>query len=379
MVVGAGKAAAAMAAALEAAWGDVDLAGVVVTQDGYEQPCGRIDVMAASHPIPDARSVAAARHMLGRVQDLTADDLVIALISGGGSSLMALPAAGLTLADKQGVSAALLASGAPIGDINIVRKHLSAIKGGRLAAAARPARVVTLLISDVPGDDARLIASGPTAPDPSTRAEARAILARYAVPLSPAVREALDRPDDAPHLLPIDARMIATPATALAAAADAARAAGLTPLLLGDALEGEAREVGRVLAGMAASVQRNAAPVAPPAVLLCGGETTVTLAKGMTGHGGRNSEFLLSFALAMNGAPGVWALAADTDGLDGASDAAGAMVAPDSLARWRTAGLDPRTGLRAHNSAPLFDALGDLVRTGPTYTNVNDFRAILIA
>jgi hydroxypyruvate reductase len=297
---------------------------------------------------------------------------VIALISGGGSALMALPAPGLTLADKQAVNRALLASGATISEMNCVRKHLSAIKGGRLAAAAAPARVVTLAISDVPGDDPAVIASGPTVPDATTFADARAILARHGIVPAAHVaahlaREAEETPK--PGTLPHAAfHMIAAPSMALEAAAAAARAAGLAPLILGDALEGESREVGVVLAGIARSVRAHAHPLPAPAILLSGGETTVTIGAGPLG-----------LAVALNGLPGVWAIAGDTDGIDGTEDAAGALVAPDTLARARAAGLDPRGVLAAHDSYGLFDAIGDLVRTGPTLTNVNDIRAILIA
>ncbi len=381
VVVGAGKASAAMAAALDAAWPDVALSGLVVTRYGYARPAGRIDILEASHPVPDARSVHAAHAMLETVRGLHADDLVIALVSGGGSALMTLPAGDMTLADKQAVNRALLASGATITEMNAVRKHLSAIKGGRLAQAARPARVVTLLVSDIPGDDPAAIASGPTLPDPTTCEEARAIVARYAMDLPPRAREALERCAETPKpgAFATDVRMIATPAMALAAAADAARAQGLAPLMLGDAIEGEAREVATVMAGIARSVRAHGLPAAAPALLLSGGETTVSIGRGKAGRGGRNTEFLLSFALAMKGAADVWAIAGDSDGVDGTEDAAGAIVAPDTMARLGAAGLDARALLAAHDSHTAFDTLGDLVKTGPTFTNVNDIRAILIA
>lgn len=387
VVVGAGKASAAMAAALDAAWPGADLRGVVVTRDGHALPGaagGRIEVLEAAHPVPDARSEAAARRLLATVRGLSADDLVVALISGGGSALAALPAAGLRLEDKQAVIRALLASGASIREINAVRAQLSAIKGGELLRAARPARMLTLLVSDVPGDDPALIASGPTVPGRASPAQARELVARYGLPLSPAVRERLDR---APPRLPIpdspagpdEVRLIAAPILALEAAADAARAAGLTPLILGDAIEGESREAGRVMAGIALGVQRHGHPLPAPAVLLSGGETTVTLGVGGAhGRGGRNTEFLLGLATALGGAPGIWALAGDTDGIDGTEDAAGATVTPTTLARGRAAGRDPHADLAAHDSYSYFAALGDLLMTGPTRTNVNDFRAVLV-
>jgi hydroxypyruvate reductase len=316
------------------------------------------------------------------VQGLSEDDLVIALVSGGGSALLALPAPGLTLADKQAVNRALLRSGAPIDAMNCVRKHLSAIKGGRLAAAAHPARVVSLLISDVPGDDPAAIASGPTVPDPTSFADARAILARYGIGEPAAVLRHLERaeaetpkPGD-PRLARAETVMLATPQRSLEAAAAVARAAGFTPLLLGDALEGEAAEVGRVMAGIARSVAAHGQPLPPPCVLLSGGETTVTV-KGQ-GRGGRNVELLLSLAVALQGLPGAWAIAGDTDGIDGAEAAAGAVVTPDTLARAAALGIDAKASLANNDGHGFFEALGDQVVTGPTLTNVNDFRAILI-
>jgi hydroxypyruvate reductase len=382
VVVGAGKSAAVMAAALEEAWPEVALEGVVVTRYGHAVPTRRISVLESAHPVPDANGEAAATRILAAVRGLGPDDLVIALMSGGASALLPLPAPGLTLADKQAVNRALLASGANIAEMNCVRKHLSAIKGGRLAAAAAPARVVTLAISDVPGDDFAIIGSGPTVPDPTNFAQARAILAKYAITPSPQVAARLARDDDEtpkPGSLPnAEARMIATPLMALRAAAETARAAGLAPLILGDALEGESRELGTVMAGIARAVRAHAEPLAPPALLLSGGETTVTIGSGPAGRGGRNSEFLLGLAVALAGAPGIWAAAGDTDGIDGTEDAAGAIVSPDTLARARAAGLDPAAMLARHDSFTLFAALGDLIRTGPTLTNVNDLRAILI-
>ncbi|MBU6498330.1 MAG: glycerate kinase [Rhodospirillales bacterium] len=383
VVVGAGKSAAVMAQAVEAAWPDVDLAGLVVTRYGHAVPTRRIEVMQSSHPVPDANSELAARRILASVAGLGPDDMVLALISGGGSALMALPAEGLTLADKQAINKALLASGATISEMNCVRKHLSAIKGGRLAAAAAPARVVTLAISDVPGDDPAVIASGPTVPDPTSFADARALLARFAITPAPAIAARLAQDaDETPKpgsLAHATFRMIATPAMALAAAAGAARRAGLAPLILGDALEGESREMGTVLAGIARSIASHGQPLAAPALLLSGGETTVSIGAGGAGRGGRNTEFLLGLAVALQGHGGIWAIAGDTDGIDGTEDAAGAIVAPDTLARARAAGADPRGLLAAHDSYSLFDAIGDLVRTGPTLTNVNDIRAILVS
>jgi hydroxypyruvate reductase len=384
VVVGAGKSAAVMAAALEAAWPDVELTGTVVTRYQHAVPTARIEVIEAAHPVPDANSERGARRLLERVQGLGPDDLVLALISGGGSALLALPAPGLTLADKQAVNRALLHSGATITEMNAVRKHLSAIKGGRLAAAAAPARVVTLAISDVPGDDPAVIASGPTVPDPTTFATARALLARYGIDPSPqvAARLAAGEAEETPKpgsLPPPDYRMIATPMMALHSVAAAAREMGLQPLILGDALEGEAREMGTVMAGIARSVRAQTEPLAPPCVLLSGGEGTVTIGPTPPGRGGRNTEFLLGLAVALQGAPCIWAVAGDTDGIDGTEDAAGALIAPDTLARARAAGLDPQGVLAAHDSYGLFDAIGDLIRTGPTLTNVNDIRAILIA
>ena len=383
VVIGAGKSAALMAAALEEAWPDVPLTGVVVTRYGHGAPTRRIAVLESAHPVPDAAGESAARRILAAVAGLGPDDLVLALISGGASALMPLPAPGLTLADKQAVNRALLASGATISEMNCVRKHLSAIKGGRLAAAAAPARVVTLAISDVPGDDPAVIGSGPTVPDPTTFAEARAILARYGIVPAPHVAAHLfaapsetPKPGALPHA---SFHLIATPMMALRAAAEVAHGLGLTPLILGDALEGESRELGTVLAGIARSVRAHGLPIAPPALLLSGGETTVTIGQGPAGRGGRNSECLLGLAVALAGAPGIWAAAGDTDGIDGSEDAAGAIVTPDTLARARAGGVDAATRLAGHDSYTLFAALGDLIVTGPTLTNVNDFRAVLIA
>ncbi|MNX74047.1 putative hydroxypyruvate reductase [compost metagenome] len=380
VVVGAGKASAAMAAALEAAWPHVDLSGVVVTRYGHAVPTAHIEIIEASHPVPDDRSAEAAKRILAAVEGLTTDDMVIALISGGGSALMVAPAEGMTLADKMAVNRALLASGATISDMNAVRKHLSRIKGGRLALAARPARVVSLLISDVPGDDPSEIASGPTVADPSDIETVREIISRYALDLPENVRKVLEKGEETPKAGDIDEdiRLIAAPSLALQAAADEAVKLGLTPLILGDSLEGESKDVGAVMAGIALSASRKGLPVKGPAVLLSGGETTVTIGKGPAGKGGRNTEFLLSLALTLKGADEIWAIAGDSDGIDGVEDAAGAVVTPDTLARMREAGVDPRQSLVSHDSYTAFKAVGDLVVTGPTLTNVNDIRAILI-
>ena len=381
VVVGAGKASAAMAKALEENW-DGPLDGLVVTRDGHAVPCERIEIVEASHPVPDARGEEAARRILGLVRGLDRNDLVIARVSGGGSSLLSLPAPGLTLDDKRAVNRALLRSGTPISAMNRVRKHLSAIKGGRLAAAAHPARVVTLAISDVPGDDPAAIASGPTVPDPTTFAEARAVLAQYGITEPRTAIKHLERgldetpkPGD-PCFARAETILIATPQMSLDAAAVVAVAAGVTPLILGDAIEGEAREVGTVMAGIARQVALRGQPAAPPVALLSGGETTVTV-RGH-GRGGRNVEFLLALALALGGLPGIWAIAGDTDGVDGAEDAAGAIVRPDTLARAAALGLDAEACLADNDGHGFFAALGDRVITGPTLTNVNDFRAVLI-
>ena len=381
VVIGAGKASAAMARAVEDHWPG-PLSGLVVTRYGYAVPCQRIEIVEAAHPVPDAAGQRAAQRLLDLVQGLTEDDLVLCLISGGGSSLLPLPAPGLTLEDKQAISRALLKSGATISEMNCVRRHLSAIKGGRLAAACHPARLLTLLISDVPGDDPINIASGPTVADPSTCADALDILRRYAIALPPAVRSLLEtgagesvKPGDA-RLARAEWRLIATPQMALEAAALVARQAGVTPHILGDAIEGEARDVGRVLAGIALQTAQRNQPFTPPCVLLSGGETTVTV-RG-SGRGGRNVECLLAMAIAMAGHPRIHALAGDTDGVDGLEETAGATLAPDTLARAGQAGLRPLDHLANNDGHGFFGALGDAVITGPTLTNVNDFRAILI-
>jgi glycerate 2-kinase len=382
IVVGAGKASAAMARAFEQAWPG-PLSGLVVTRYGHAVPSERIEIVEAAHPVPDANGERAAMRMLDVVKDLTEDDLVVALISGGGSALLAAPAPGVTLADKQAINRALLASGASIDEMNCVRKHLSAIKGGRLGAAAYPARVETLLISDVPGDDPAVIASGPTLPDATTFAGARAILAKYGIAASSSVRSHLERAEDEtpkpgdPRLVRTHAAMIATPAMSLRVAAEVARQAGIAPLVLGDAIEGESREVARVMAGIATQVRRFGEPAPAPCVLLSGGETTVTM-RG-DGRGGRNVEFLLALAIALHEQPAIWAIAADTDGVDGAEEIAGAVVTPDTLPHARRLGLSPADSLASNDAHSFFGALGDQVVTGPTLTNVNDFRAIVVA
>jgi glycerate 2-kinase len=381
VVVGAGKAAAAMAQAVEKHWPG-PLSGLVVTRYGHAVPCRRIEVVEARHPVPDAAGRAAAGRILASVEGLTEDDLVLCLISGGGSALLALPAPGLALEDKQAVTRELLRCGATIQEFNCVRKHLSAIKGGRLAAAAFPARVVTLAISDVPGDDPAVIASGPTVPDPTTSADALAILERYAVTLPEPIRRHLaspaaetPKPGDR-HLARAETILIATPQDALEAAAAVARRAGVTPVILGNALEGEARDVALVHAGIARQIAGWGQPAPAPAVLLSGGETTVTI-RGR-GRGGRNAEFLLALAVALNGHPGIHALAADTDGIDGSEDNAGAILAPDTLGRAAGLGLNAKARLDDNDAYGFFSALNDLLVTGPTLTNVNDFRAVLV-
>ncbi|TKV72265.1 glycerate kinase [Rhizobium sp. AU243] len=380
IVVGAGKASAAMAAALEAAWPDVDVSGVVVTRYGHAVPAGRIRIIEASHPVPDESSLEAGRAVLDAVSGLSKRDLVIAMISGGGSALLVAPAGDMSLADKQAVNRALLASGATIREMNAIRKHLSVIKGGQLAKAAEPARLVTMVISDVPGDDPSDIASGPTVADDSTIAEVREIVRRRGIALPPSALAVLESGHETPksHDMASDVRMIATPSLALEAAAEVAAAAGLRTLILGDALEGEARELGTVLGGVALSAATRGHPLKGPAVILSGGEATVTIGSGGAGRGGRNTEFLLALAATLNGRPGLWAIACDTDGIDGTEDAAGAIVTPDTLVRAAALNLDAKAYLASHDSYRFFEHLGDLVKTGPTLTNVNDFRAILV-
>jgi len=394
LVLGAGKAAGSMAQALETLWpAQAPLQGLVVTRYDHvpPRPAGlraRIEVVEAAHPVPDAAGQHAAERMLALTQGLTEDDLVLCLISGGGSALLTLPANGLTLADKQAINRALLVSGANIAEMNCVRKHLSRIKGGRLAAACAPVRVVTLAISDVPGDDPSVIASGPTVPDPSDCAEALAVLQRYDIAIPPEIRRQLEQGElETPK--PGDARfdgnalqLIATPRQSLQAAAQAARAAGLAAHILSDEIEGESRVVGQVHAALARAVARHAEPFARPCVILSGGETTVTVKPLPTGvapgRGGRAGEFCLGLAQALQGQPQVWALAADTDGIDGVQDNAGALVAPDTLARAQAQGMKLDEHLDRNDAYGFFKALGDLVVTGPTHTNVNDFRALLV-
>lgn len=394
IVIGAGKAGGSMAQAVEALWpADAPLEGLVVTRYQHIPPrpaglASRIEIVEAAHPVPDAAGLAAAQRILAMTQGLTKDDLVLCLISGGGSALLTLPADGLSLEDKQRINKALLGSGANIGEMNCVRKHLSRIKGGRLAAACAPARVVTLTISDVPGDDPSVIASGPTVPDVTTCAEALAILKRYNIDVPPAVRAqlesgALETPKPGDQAFEgHEVHMIATPQQSLEVAADAARAAGLSAYILSDEMEGESREVGKVHAALARAVALRGQPFGKPCVILSGGETTVTVRPRQPGEskgrGGRAGEFCLGLALALQGQPGVYALAADTDGIDGVEDNAGAYVAPDTLERAIAAGMKVNAFLDRNDAYGYFEPLGDLVVTGPTHTNVNDFRALLI-
>ena len=394
IVLGAGKAAGAMAQAVEAHWpADAPLSGLVVTRYHHipPRPAGlpqRIEIVEAAHPVPDAAGLAAAQRILALTQGLTEDDLVLCLISGGGSALLTLPAEGLSLEEKQRINQALLDSGANIGEMNCVRKHLSRIKGGRLAAACAPARVVTLTISDVPGDDPSIIASGPTVPDASSCADALAILKRYAIAVPAAVRAQLEsgvletpKPGD-PAFNGHAVCLIATPQQSLEAAAAAARAAGLNAYILSDEMEGESREVGKVHAALARAVAQKGQPFKKPCVILSGGETTVTVRPrqpgAAKGRGGRAGEFCMGLALALQRQAGVYALAADTDGIDGVEDNAGAFVAPDTLQRALAAGMNLDDYLDRNDACGYFERLGDLLVTGPTHTNVNDFRALLI-
>ena len=390
LVLGAGKAGGAMAAAVQALWpADAPLSGLVVTRyhhvpPEYRQRPGRIEVVEAAHPVPDEAGRRAAQRIVELTRGLTADDLVLCLISGGGSALLSWPAEGLTFADKQAINRALLASGAAIDEMNCVRKHLSAIKGGRLAAMCAPARVVTLAISDVPGDDPAVIASGPTVPDATTCADALAILRRYRIEVPPAALQGLQsgafetpKPGD-PRFKGHAVHLIATPQQSLQAAADLARGHGIEAHILSDEIEGESREVGKVHAALARAVARHGQPFAKPCVILSGGETTVTV-RSEGGRGGRASEFLLGCAIALQGEPGVHALAADTDGIDGIEGNAGAIVTPDTLQRAAAMGLKAQDHLDRNDAYSFFEPLGDLVSPGPTFTNVNDFRALLIA
>lgn len=381
VVVGAGKASAAMARAVEAHWSG-PLEGLVVTRYGHAVPCERIEIVEAAHPVPDEAGEDAAKRILGMVQGLGADDLVLALISGGGSALLSAPAEGLSLDDKQALTQALLRSGATIHEMNCVRKHLSTIKGGRLVAAAAPARIVSLLISDVAGDDPAVIASGPTVPDPTTLEDAREILKKYGIDAPRAAIAALDeaanetpKPEDAAFER-VETRLVATPQTSLEAAARVAAEAGVAAHILGDAIEGEARDVAQVMVGIARQVSRHGQPFVPPCVLLSGGETTVTV-KG-EGRGGRNAEFLLALAVALMGMPGIHAIACDTDGIDGTEDNAGGIVLDDAWERAAELGIRPKALLADNDGHGFLAALGTLVMSGPTLTNVNDFRAIIV-
>jgi hydroxypyruvate reductase len=381
IIIGAGKASGAMAKALEDSW-DGPLEGLVVTRYGYRLPTERLEVVEAAHPVPDAAGREAAKRIYELVQGLTEDDLVLCLISGGGSALLAMPAKGISLEDKQAVNKALLASGATISEMNTVRKHLSAIKGGRLARAAYPAQIVSLMISDVPGDDASIIASGPTVPDPSTNADARGIIEKYGIDLPDAVSRVLETIEETPKpgdpcFERVQNVMIATPQASLEAAAAVARASGVTPVILGDSIEGESRDVGLVHAGIARQCAMRGQPQEPPCVLISGGETTITL-KG-NGKGGPNTEFLLSLAIALDGFPNIYALAGDTDGVDGSEDNAGALIYPDTLKRAEAAGISAKAMLANNDPYTFFKGVGDLLETGPTMTNVNDLRCIFIS
>ena len=384
IVIGAGKASAAMARAVEDHWtgSKSQLSGLVVTRYGYQVACDHIEIVEAAHPVPDAAGMVAAERLMALVSGLSAEDTVLCLISGGGSSLLPLPLPGLTLEHKQAVNRALLKSGATISEMNCVRRHLSAIKGGRLAAACHPARVLTLLISDVPGDNPMDIASGPTVADTTTCADALDIIRRYDIEVPQEVLKVLQsgqgeslKADD-PRLARAEVRIIATPQMALEAAAAVARGAGVTPYILGDAIEGEASDVGKVMAGIALQVAQRGQPVAAPCVLLSGGETTVTV-RGQ-GRGGRNVEFLLALGIALGGHARIHALAGDTDGVDGQEEIAGACLTPDALERAWALGIKPKDSLANNDGHGFFEALGNSVVTGPTLTNVNDFRAIVI-
>ena len=379
VVVGAGKASARMAEAVESVWGPCE--GIVITRYGHARPCQAVEVIEAAHPVPDTAGAEATARMLALLTGLTAEDFVLALMSGGASALMVAPVAGVSLDDKRAVNAALLASGAPIDRMNTVRKHLSRVKGGQLAAAAYPARMLSLMISDVPGDDPAFIGSGPTVGDSSTPQEALAVLARWSVAVPASVRAALTwgsgvvPPGDA-RLSRVSNRVIAAPAQSLAAAADLARQSGCEVVILGDRVEGEAREIARVHAALAREHAARRGAGAMPFVLLSGGELTVT--RRGDGIGGPNAEYALALALALDGAAGIDAIACDTDGVDGAAEVAGAVIGPDTLSRATAMGLDAAAHLTRNDAHSFFAALGDQVVTGPTLTNVNDFRAILI-
>jgi hydroxypyruvate reductase len=380
VVVGAGKASARMAEAVEAAWGPCE--GLVITRYGYARPCEGVEIVEAAHPVPDEAGRAATERMLSLLKGLGEGDTVLALISGGASSLLVQPAGDMTLEDKRAVNAALLASGAPIGHMNLIRKHLSSVKGGQLAAAAHPARMLALMISDVPGDDPAMIGSGPTVGEAGTAAQARALVARYGIELPATAQAVLEGasgviPPGDPRLSRVGNVVFAAPSQSLDAAADVARAQGIRVETLGDDLEGEARKVAREHAALARETQAGLAPGAAPVLLLSGGELTVT--RRGDGVGGPNAEYALALALALGGAAGIHAIACDTDGVDGAAEVAGATVAPDTLARARAAGTDAEAALARNDAHGFFAAIGDQVVTGPTLTNVNDFRAILVA
>jgi len=382
IVLGAGKASAAMARAIEQAWPDTELSGIVVTRYGYEVACEHVEIVLAAHPVPDDAGREAARRILDMAESATADDLVIALMSGGGSALLTAPADGITFAEKQEVNRQLLRSGADIGEMNTLRKHISAIKGGRLAAAAHPARVLSILISDVPGDDPAVIGSGPTVPDPTTFADALAVVAKYNMELPESVRRHLDAGADetpkpgSPIFDGNELMFAAKPDKSIEAAAEVARAAGFAVVDLGDLVEGEARDVGREHAELALACKAGTGPASAPCVILSGGETTVT----MTGHGrgGRNTEYLLGVAERLDGAADIYAVACDTDGVDGSEDNAGAFIDPTTCARAEAAGLSVAAALAGNDAYTLFDNIGDLLVTGPTFTNVNDFRALVV-
>ena len=380
LVVGAGKASARMAQAVEQNW-DGALEGVVLTRYGHSAPCDHIKIIEASHPVPDEAGIAGTQEILDAVSGLNEDDLVLALISGGGSALLTAPAGAITLDEKRAINQALLKSGAAIGDMNTVRKHLSAVKGGRLASAAYPARVIALMISDVPGDEPGVIASGPTVGTETTAADAFALLQRYEIDIPSSVIAHLESGETPPmpcdtKLSRVENRVIAAPQISLEAAANVARQAGITPIILGDAIEGESRDVAKVHAGIAAQVVRHGQPLPSPCVLISGGETTVTV-RG-NGRGGRNVEFCLALAVALESAPQIWAIAGDTDGIDGAEEIAGAVVTPETLSRAATLGIDPIEALANNDCHSFFESLGAQVVTGPTLTNVNDFRAVLV-
>jgi len=382
LIIGAGKAAGAMAHAIEEHW-DGPVEGLVVTRYGHRVPTKYIEVVEASHPVPDKAGLVASKRIMQMVKNLSSDDLVINLISGGGSALLSLPAEGISLADKQSLTNDLLRCGATITEINCVRKHLSAIKGGRLAMACHPAKVVSLIISDVPGDDLSSIASGVSVPDPTNYAQAREVLEKYALTPTPSILKLLnDEPDEtpkpgSPHFNNVKNILIATPQKSLEAAAKVAENAGYTAMILSDRIEGEARDVAEVHGAIARQVAAHGQPVKMPAVLLSGGETTVTI-REKGGRGGRNAEFMLALAISLSGHDGIYAIACDTDGIDGSEDNAGAMIMPDTLSRAEATGLNAKTYLSQHDAYSFFEKTGDLVMTGPTLTNVNDFRAVII-